>query len=90
MAQELRELRKRVSELEEAIVQVVASIDETDGSRVNLQATLDSTRETFFNVYGEDLGSDVDEYLSTFIVEEDEEDEEDEENDENEEDDENE
>ncbi len=79
MAQELRELRKRVSELEEAIVQVVAAIDETDGSRVNLQATLDSARDTFFNVYGEDLGSDVDEYLSTVEVE-DEEVEEDEEN----------
>jgi lipoate-protein ligase A len=85
MAQELRELRKRVSELEEAIVQVVASIDETDGSRVNLQATLDSTRETFFNVYGEELGSDVDEYLSTFVDEDENEDDEDDENDENDE-----
>jgi uncharacterized protein Veg len=85
MAQELRELRKRVSELEEAIVQVVASIDETDGSRVNLQATLDSTRETFFNVYGEELGSDVDEYLSTFVVEEDEDEDDEDDEDENEE-----
>ncbi len=75
MAQELRELRKRVSELEETIVEVVAEIDETGGSRVNLQATMDSIRQRLFDVYGENLGSDVDEYLSTVVVEDDEDDE---------------
>ncbi len=63
MATQLAELRERVSEFEEATVNVVAEIDQSDGSRVGLQATLDSIRETLENVYGDTLTDDVNEYL---------------------------
>jgi hypothetical protein len=63
MATQLAELRERVSDFEEATVNAVAEIDQSDGSRVGLQATLDSVRETLANVYGETLTEDVNEYL---------------------------
>jgi hypothetical protein len=63
MATQLQEMRERVSEFEEATVNVVAEIDQSDGSRVGLQATLDSVRETLANVYGDTLTDDVNEYL---------------------------
>jgi hypothetical protein len=63
MATQLQEMRERVSEFEEATVNVVAEIDQSDGSRVGLQATLDSVRETLANVYGDTLTEDVNEYL---------------------------
>jgi hypothetical protein len=63
MATQLQEMRERVSEFEEAMVNVVAEIDQSDGSRVGLQATLDSVRETLANVYGDTLTDDVNEYL---------------------------
>lgn len=63
MATQLAELRERVSEFEEATVNAVAEIDQSDGSRVGLQATLDSVREIFANAYGETLTDDVNEYL---------------------------
>ncbi len=63
MATQLQELRERVSEFEEATVDAVAEIDQSDSSRVGLQATLDSVRETLANVYGDTLTDDVNEYL---------------------------
>ncbi len=63
MATQLKDLRDRVSEFEEATVAVVAEIDQTDSSRVGLQETLDSVRETLANVYGDSLTDDVNEYL---------------------------
>jgi hypothetical protein len=63
MATQLQETRERVSEFEEATVNVVAEIDQSDGSRVGLQATLDSVREMLANVYGDTLTDDVNEYL---------------------------
>ena len=69
-------LRERVSELEEAIVEVVAEIDQTDSNRVALQETLDSVRETLGNAYGENLTDDVNEYLGIETVDNDTEDDE--------------
>jgi hypothetical protein len=63
MATQLQEMRERVSEFEEATVNAVAEIDQSDGSRVGLQATLDSVRETLANAYGDTLTEDVNEYL---------------------------
>ena len=63
MATQLQSLRERTSEFEEAIVEAVAEIDQTDGSRVGLQNTLDSVRETLANAYGETLTDDVNEFL---------------------------
>jgi hypothetical protein len=63
MATQLQELRERVSDFEEATVNAVAEIDQSDSSRVGLQATLDSVRETLANVYGDTLTDDVNEYL---------------------------
>ncbi|MBX7172646.1 MAG: hypothetical protein K1X72_16880 [Pyrinomonadaceae bacterium] len=69
-------LRERVSELEEAIVEVVAEIDQTDSNRVALQETVDSVRETLGNAYGENLTDDVNEYLGIETVDNDTEDDE--------------
>ena len=70
------ELRERISELEEAIVEVVAEIDQTDSNRVALQETVDSVRETLGNAYGENLTDDVNEYLGIETVDNDTEDDE--------------
>lgn len=56
-------LTDRIGEFEEAVVEAVAAIDQTDGSRVGLQETLDSVRETLGDVYGETLTNDVNEFL---------------------------
>jgi hypothetical protein len=71
MATQLQEMRERVSEFEEATVNAVAEIDQSDGSRVGLQTTLDSVRETLANVYGETLTDDVNEYLGIETVDND-------------------
>jgi hypothetical protein len=63
MATQLAELRERVSDFEEATVNAVAEIDQSDSSRIGLQATLDSVRETLANAYGDTLTDDVNEYL---------------------------
>jgi hypothetical protein len=79
MATQLQEMRERVSEFEEATVNAVAEIDQSDGSRVGLQATLDSVRETLANAYGDTLTDDVNEHLGLEgEVEQDEDDEDDE------------
>jgi hypothetical protein len=75
MATQLQEVRERVSDFEEATVNAVAEIDQSDSSRVGLQATLDSVRETLANAYGESLTDDVNEFLGIESeVEQDEED----------------
>jgi hypothetical protein len=77
MATQLQEVRERVSDFEEATVNAVAEIDQSDSSRVGLQATLDSVRETLANAYGESLTDDVNEFLGIESeVEQDEEDDE--------------
>jgi hypothetical protein len=77
MATQLQEVRERVSDFEEATVNAVAEIDQSDSSRIGLQATLDSVRETLANAYGESLTDDVNEFLGIGgEVEQDEEDDE--------------
>ncbi len=66
-------LGDRITEFEEAIVEAVAAIDQADGSRVDLQETLDSVREIFENAYGESLTADVNEFLTVNDESEDEE-----------------
>jgi hypothetical protein len=63
MATQLQELRERVSGFEEATVSIVAEIDQSDGSRVGLQQTLDSVREALENIYGDSLTDDVNEHI---------------------------
>jgi hypothetical protein len=63
LKEKVSELETRVTELEEAIVQAVAEIDQADGSRIGLQEAMDSVRTTFETAYGEALTDDVNEYL---------------------------
>lgn len=42
----------RVGELEEAIAQAVAALDDADGSRIGLQEGFDSAREILKEAYG--------------------------------------
>lgn len=64
----LENANQRVAEFEEAIVEVVAEIDQTDSNRIALQETLDSVRENLANVYGDTLTDDVNEHLGIEIV----------------------
>lgn len=64
-------LNARIVELEESIVQAVAEIDQSDSSRVGLQQTLDSVRETLSDAYGETLTDDVNEHLGIETVDSD-------------------
>lgn len=61
--QEFNDVSGKLTEFEEATVQAVAEIDECDGSRIGLQQTLDSVRETLANCYGENFPDALDEYL---------------------------
>jgi hypothetical protein len=70
---QLQSLKERISEFEEATVIAVAEIDQSDSSRVGLQGTLDTVRETLANVYGDTLTEDVNEYLGIETEEEEEE-----------------
>lgn len=63
MATPLQEANERVSEFEQAVVEAIAEIDQTDSNRVALQETLDSVRETLANCYGDTLTDDVNEHL---------------------------
>ncbi len=65
-------LNNRIIEFEEAIVEIVAAIDESDSSRIALQGTLDTVRESLANVYGDTLTEDVNEHLGLEIEETDE------------------
>lgn len=53
MKTQVQLLKERVSEFEEAFQDAVAEIDQTDGSRIQLQNTLDSVREILENASGE-------------------------------------
>lgn len=64
----VREANERSLELEEGIVSAVAEIDQSDGSRVGLQETLDSVREILGNAYGDTLTDDVNEFLGLETV----------------------
>lgn len=61
-------LNNRIGEFEEAVVSAVAEIDQADGSRVALQETLDSVRETLADCYGDTLTEDVNEHLGIETV----------------------
>jgi len=50
-------------ELEEGILNSVELIDECDGSRVELQNTLDKVREFLVDSYGDEFQDDYDEML---------------------------
>jgi hypothetical protein len=53
----------RTIELEEGILNVVELLDQCDGSRSNLQLTLDEVRDTLVNSYGDEFQDDYDEML---------------------------
>ncbi len=65
----------RTIELEEGIAQAVATLDETDASRIGLQEAIDSARETLADAYGVGFEKAVTEYLSDESDEDDEDDE---------------
>ncbi len=52
-----------IKELKDAIVQAVATLDESDGSRVSTSEAIDSARETLAEAYGPAFEDDVSEYL---------------------------
>lgn len=54
----------RVIELEEGIAQAVATLDESDGSRVSTSEAIDEARETLKDAYGVGFEKAVIEYLS--------------------------
>jgi hypothetical protein len=54
----------RVIELEEAIAQAVATLDESDGSRIGASEAIDAARETLADGYGTGFENAVTEYLS--------------------------
>ncbi len=53
----------RTIELEEGILNSVELIDECDGSRIELQRTLDQVREYLVDSYGDEFQGDYDEML---------------------------
>ncbi len=66
---------QRAIELEEGIAQAVATLDETDASRIGLQEAIDSARETLADAYGVGFEKAVTECLSDDDSDEDEDDE---------------
>jgi hypothetical protein len=61
LQRENQELVKRVASFEDAVEAAIAEIDQTDGSRFELQETLDSVRGTLATAYGEPFTNDTDE-----------------------------
>lgn len=55
----------RAIELEEAIGQAVATLDEADGSRVGMSEAIDSARATLSDGFGDGFEDTVSEYLSS-------------------------
>ncbi len=53
----------RTIELEEGILNSVELLDECDGSRLELQNTLDKVREILVDSYGDEFQTDFDEML---------------------------
>ncbi len=62
------------TEMAQAVISSVAGIDQCDGSRIELQNTLDSVRETLEAVYGDDFTNDLNEFLGIETVDPDDED----------------
>jgi hypothetical protein len=56
-----QKLVERISSFEDAVETVIAEIDQTDTSRLALQETLDSIRETLATAYGEPFTNNADE-----------------------------
>jgi biopolymer transport protein ExbB/TolQ len=54
---------KKVDDLKTAILESVAELDESDGSRTSMFACIDGARETLALAYGEDFESDLAEHL---------------------------
>jgi hypothetical protein len=73
--------KTRATELEEAIVQAVCTLDEADGSRIGLTEAIDQARNILHSSYGDDLDLDVQSYLELEAESEEQLDEEDDEND---------
>ncbi len=58
-----QKLVERISSFEDAVETVIAEIDQTDGSRLGLQESLDSIRETLAAAYGEPFINNADEEI---------------------------
>ena len=59
----VKELQETIDRLENGIIEAVAEIDQSDGSRVGLQESMDSARASLETAYGENLTHDVNEFL---------------------------
>lgn len=59
----VNELNDKILEFEEASISAGAEIDQTDGSRIGLQYTLDTVREILADAYGDSFTDDVNEFL---------------------------
>ncbi len=53
----------KVNELKEAIVEAVAELDTSDGSRTSMFACIDAARDILADAYGSDFESDLAEHL---------------------------
>ncbi len=53
----------KITDLKTAILESVAELDESDGSRTSMFACIDGARETLALAYGEDFESDLAEHL---------------------------
>ncbi len=62
---------QRLIELEEAIGQAVATLDEADGSRIGMSEAIDSARETLAEAFGIGFEKTVSEYLSDSLDDDD-------------------
>lgn len=60
-----------IKELKEAIVEAVATLDESDGSRVSTSEAIDTVREILGNAYGPELDDAVEDFLGTETDDED-------------------
>ena len=56
-------MRTTVFEFRNAIVEAVAELDQCDGSRIGLSEAIDSARNILQTAYGDELDSDVQEFL---------------------------
>lgn len=56
---------EREIELEEAIVEAVANLDECDGSRVSTSEAIDTARDVLKEAYGTGFEKDVSDFLET-------------------------
>ena len=82
--QQFDQVTDKLTEFEEATVQAVAEIDQCDGSRLAMQETLDSVRETLTTTYGDNFDDALNEHLETLGDENDDENDDDEDEDDDE------